>query len=200
MTGAAISHNTYIHRIVRPAVRTLVNTPITPNQVTITRLAGGLAAAGCFAVGATGWGSPLFVIALLLDRADGELARLGGKTSDWGHSFDLISDGVSNTASFVGIGFGLRAGILGSWAVPFGIAAGLAVASILWMTMQIEQRAGQRGAELGGAAGFDPDDAILVLPLAMVLGGGVPLLLAAAIGAPAFAAFYAWYFRHQLFR
>ena len=33
-------------------------------------------------------------------------------------------------------------------------------------------------------AGFDPDDAILIIPLAMVLGAGVPLLVAATVAAP----------------
>jgi hypothetical protein len=41
-------------------------------------------------------------------------------------------------------------------------------------------------------AGFDPDDAMLVVPIAMVLGGGVPLIAAAAIGAPGFALWMAW--------
>ncbi len=185
----------------RIGVRPLAGTRITPNQVTTLRLAGGLAAAAAYAVGTTGWdyaGSALFVVALLLDRADGELARLGGKTSSWGHTYDLIADGVSNAAAFVGIGIGLRDSVLGWWALPTGAAAGGSIAFILWMTIQIEAREGARAAELGGAAGFDPDDAVLMVPLAMALGGGVPLLMVSVIGAPAFAIYFYWRFRHKL--
>lgn len=199
--GPVISHNTYIHRIVRIGVRPLVGTPITPNQITTLRLAGGLAAAAAYAVGSTAWdyaGSALFVVALMLDRADGELARLGGKTSAWGHTYDLVADGISNAAAFVGIGIGLRDSLFGWWALPLGAAAGASIAFILWATMQIEAREGARAAELGGAAGFDPDDAVLMVPLAMALGGGVPLLMVSVIGAPAFAIFFYWRFRAKL--
>ena len=186
--------------MVRPAVRPLIGTGIAPNHLTTVRLAGGLAAAAAFAVGSAAWdyaGSVLFVLALLLDRADGELARLGGKTSAWGHRYDLIADSVSNAAAFIGIGIGLRDSVLGWWALPIGAVAGLSIAAVLWMTMQIEARQGARAAELGGG-GFDADDAVLVVPLAMALGGGVPLIIAAAAGAPAFAVFFYRLFRRKL--
>ncbi len=185
----------------RVGVRPLVGTGITPNHLTTMRLAGGLAAAVAFAVGTPGWdyaGCVLFVVALALDRADGELARLGGKTSDWGHRYDLIADSASNATAFIGIGIGLRDSVLGWWALPLGAAAGVSIALILWMTMQIETREGARAAELSGAAGFDPDDAVLVVPLAVAFGGGVPLVVAAVIGAPAFALFFYWRFRRKL--
>ena len=178
-----------------------MGTGITPNQITTLRLAGGLAAAVAFAVGTPVWdyaGSALFVVALFLDRADGELARLGGKTSSWGHRYDLIADSASNSAAFIGIGIGLRDSVLGWWALPAGIAAGLGVASILWMTIQVEARDGARAAELAGGGGFDPDDAVLVAPIAVALGGGVPLIVVAAICAPAFAVFFYLRFRDRL--
>ncbi|MCH8834893.1 MAG: CDP-alcohol phosphatidyltransferase family protein, partial [Proteobacteria bacterium] len=66
------------------AVRPLVGTAVTPNHLTTLRLATGLAAAGALAVGTSPWqhvGAAIFVVSLVLDRADGELARLAGKTS-----------------------------------------------------------------------------------------------------------------------
>ena len=182
-------------------MRPLAGTRITPNHVTTLRLAGGLAAAAAYAVGTTGWdyaGSALFVVALVLDRADGELARLGGKTSSWGHTYDLIADSISNAAAFIGIGIGLRDSLLGWWALPIGATAGGSIAFILWMTIQIEAREGARAAELGGGAGFDPDDAVLMVPLAMALGGGVPLHVVAVVGTPAFAVYFYWHFRAKL--
>lgn len=39
--------------------------------------------------------------------ADGELARPSGKMSRGRHLYDLIADGTSNAAVFIGIGVGL---------------------------------------------------------------------------------------------
>ena len=199
--SASISHNTLMHRGVRVLVKPLVVTPVTPNHLTTLRLVTGLGAAGAFAVGASPWqyyGAAAFVLSVLLDRADGELARLGGKMSPSGHVYDLVADAVSDILVFVGIGIGLRDSILGLWAVPMDIAGGGSVAIIFWLIMRIEERAGARAAELGGVAGFDPDDAILVVPVAMAAGGAVPLLIAATVGAPAFALYFSWRFRRIL--
>ena len=176
-------------------MRPLVGTPVTPNQITVLRLLTGIGAAAAFAVGETPWqhiGGGIFVLSVLLDRADGELARLGGKTTPWGHTFDLVADGVCDVLAFVGIGIGLQGSMLGWWAVPMGAAAGCAIAAIFWLVMRIEAAEGERAAELPSAAGFDPDDAILLVPVAVWLGGGVPLLIAAAISAPMFAVFFFW--------
>jgi len=198
-TGAVtISHNTWIHRIARiTIVQPLAKTSVTPNQLTTVRLIAGVAAAAALAVGSPFWqqaGAGIFILSMLLDRADGDLARLTGRTSPGGHTYDLIADSLSNALFFAGLGIGLRGGEQGLWAVPLGMLAGGAVAAILWMVMRIEESDGARAAELGGFAGFDPDDAILIAPIAILLGMPEGLLLAAAIGAPAFALFFAWLF------
>ncbi|MGB1547546.1 MAG: CDP-alcohol phosphatidyltransferase family protein [Alphaproteobacteria bacterium] len=172
-----MSHNTWIHRLVRPSARALARTPVTPNQVTAVRLIAGLAAAAAYAVGEP------------LDRADGELARVTGIMTEWGHRFDLVSDAVVNAALFIGIGIGLRASELGPWSIPLGLLAGFSVAMILGLVIQMEAREGKSKPAFAGAGGFDPDDAILAVPIAMWLGWAEPLLIAAAIGAPAFTIF-----------
>lgn len=195
-----MSHNTWLHRLVRMGVLPLANTPVTPNQITTLRLLTGVACAVLFAVGPAWhlYAALLFVVSMLLDRADGVLARITGKTSPWGHSYDLFSDGLSNVLVFIGIGVGLRDGALGLWSIPMGLLAGLAVAMIFWLVIKIERLEGQRAAELGNFAGFDPDDAMLVVPLAVILGWAKALLIAAAIGAPVFAIFMGWHFRSKL--
>ena len=195
-----MSHNTWIHRIVRVGVRPLIATPVSPNHVTSLRLAAGIAAAGLCAVGDPtyrAWGAGLFVISVLLDRADGELARLADKRSPGGHKYDLLADSFCNAIIFVGVGWGLRGGDLGFWAAALGLVAGVAVAAVLLLTLRLEARAGARAGELGGAAGFDPDDAILFVPLLIWLGYSQAMIVAAAIGAPAFALFMALKFRAQ---
>jgi phosphatidylglycerophosphate synthase len=197
-----MSHDTWIHHVARVVVRPLAKTAVTPNQLTTVRLATGVAAAGMLAVGRDPWSdvaAGVFVLAMVLDRADGDLARLTGKTSPFGHAYDLISDTTCNALIFLALGVGLRDGAFGAWAIPMGIAAGLAVAAILWMVVRIEAVAGARAAELGAFAKFDPDDAMLVVPLAVWFGGATILLAAAFVGAPLFAAFFAWKFRAGLF-
>jgi hypothetical protein len=104
----------------------------------------------------------------------------------------LISDALSETLVFIGLGIGLRGSVLGPWAIPMGVAAGLAVALTFWLFLRAGQRAGRDAAATRAAANFDPDDALVIVPLAVVLGASVPLLVAAFVGAPAFAVYSYW--------
>ncbi len=196
-----MSHDTWIHRAARVVARPLARTAATPNQVTTLRLAAGLAAAAALAQGEADWrhwGAGIFVLGLFLDRLDGELARISGKTSPWGHRYDLFSDTLSNVLAFVGLGVGLRAGEFGAWAPAMGAAAGLAIAAILWLVVRMESLHGARAGELGATAGFDPDDGLIGVPVLVWLGLSDWLLAAACFGAPAFAVYMTLKFRGAL--
>jgi len=200
--GRLMSHDTWLHKIARGTiVRPLAETRVTPNHLTSVRLAAGIAAASALAVGTPAWslaGAGLFAVSMLLDRADGDLARLTGRTSPGGHTYDLFADAFCNAIIFVGLGIGLRGSEYGAWAIPMGVLAGLAVATILLMVIRIEKLEGARAAEIGSFYGFDPDDAMLAIPIAVALGWSQPLLVAAAVGAPAFAVFFVFLFRAKL--
>lgn len=189
-----MSHDTWIHRISRVTVaRPLAGTSVTPNHVTTARLATGLAAAAAISIGLPFWrdvGAGLFVLSVVLDRADGELARLTGKTSAAGHRYDLIADAVSNAVIFFGLGVGMRDGGFGLLAIPMGVLAGTGVAAVLALVMRVEAVKGARAGELPGFAGFDVDDLILIVPLALWLDEPDLLLATGAVGAPAFAVIY----------
>lgn len=198
-----MSHNTWIHRIVRVGVRPLVRTPVMPNHITTLRLATGLGATAAYAVGGPEWslwGGVIFVVSVLLDRADGELARLADRRSPGGHRYDLMADSICNAAIFIGIGVGLRHGLLGLWAAALGVAAGLTVAVVLMMVLRLEALDGSRAAELDSAAGFDADDAILLVPVLVWAGLADWMIVGAAVGAPAFALFMYLKFRARLNR
>src|SRR5687767_13705018 len=98
-------------RLARALVRPLRHSRITPNAITTVALALGLLAAWLFALGgsAADLGALLFMLACLFDHADGELARMAGQTSIFGHYYDLIADAIVHAALFVGIGIGLSA-------------------------------------------------------------------------------------------
>lgn len=198
-----MSHNTWIHKVSRVLiVNPLIDTPVRPNHLTIVRLATGLGAFVGFAIGAVPWvqiGAVAFLISMLFDRADGDLARLTGRTSPLGHTLDLIADALCNSLIFVGLGIGLSHGNYGIGAIAMGITAGVAVAAILCMVIRVESFEGARAAELGGIAGFDPDDAMCLVPIAVLFETAEGLLLAAAIGAPCFAMLFLILFRRKLF-
>lgn len=196
-----MTHNTWMHRVVRVGVAPLANTGVTPNHLTTLRLVTGLAATASFAVGTPvwrAWGGGLFVVSMFLDRADGELARLGGKSSAWGHKYDLVSDAVCNALVFLGIGIGLRDGAFGPWAAVMGLVAGAAITAILLLVLRMEEMVGERAAQFQGAAGFDPDDAMLLVPLLVWVGWAEALIVAACLGAPAFALYMYLKLRHRL--
>jgi phosphatidylglycerophosphate synthase len=156
------------------------------------RLATGLGAAVICALGPDTWqhiGAGVFLLSVLMDRADGELARLSGKISEQGHRYDLIADTVCNAAIFLGIGIGLRHDWLGAWSILLGLVAGLAISAIFLTVLDQERQKGLRAAELGSMAGFDPDDGILAVPLFLWLGFAQELIIAGAVGAPLFAGY-----------
>jgi archaetidylinositol phosphate synthase len=182
-----VSHDTWAHRLIVPAVRPLTHTAVTPNQLTAVRLALGVAAAGAFAAGGPAWthlGGGLWIASMLFDRADGILARLTGQHSDWGHKFDLASDFASTVLLFVGIGAGLGAGTLGAWAPAMGVAAGLAIALIFALVYRIEGLLPADRSAVPSAGGFDADDVLLAVGPIAWLGWLQPFLVVAAVGAP----------------
>ena len=193
-----MSHNTWIHKLSRATiVRPLIGTTITPNHLTTLRLGTGLAASSLIASSSKigmDIGAGLFVLSVILDRADGDFARQTNQQTPEGHRYDLISDGVCNTTIFLALGFALRESSYGQLALIMGLMAGLAVACILAIAIHLERHKGPRAGEIDGIFGFDPDDAILFVPVIIWLEWTEQLLLAAAIGAPLFAIWYLIYF------
>lgn len=195
-----MSHNTWVHMIVRPIVRPLANSPVTPNHLTAMRLATAVASSLMLAIGDRYWSNAaglVFLISFFLDRADGELARQSGKSTPWGHRFDLISDNLANILIFVGMGIGMRGSALGPRAIVLGLAAGFAIIGIFWLVNRIERFKGAGAAAFPTTAGFDPDDAMLVVPVALWLNAEQGILIAAAVGAPAFFLWTWWRFRRS---
>jgi archaetidylinositol phosphate synthase len=181
-------------RLARWLVTPLKDTRASPNHLTTIRLAVGLAAAAAFLPGTYGWtniGALLLVLSNFLDHTDGELARISGKTSRIGHIYDLASDAVVTVLLFlaIGIGVGTHSGPLLQLPPAFlGLLAGSAIALIFYLRMRIEASAGKAGSQQGSIAGFETEDVLYLLPLVTVFGGLTNFLLAAAIGAPLFAA------------
>lgn len=193
--------DSWTHKMARVVILPLVNTPVTPNHITTLRLITGLAACAAFAVGERSWdiaGGWLWLLSAFLDRADGELARVSGKTSPWGHKYDMVADIGVTALFFLGAGIGLRVTELGGWAILMGAlgAAGVVAAEIL---AEIIDRDGTDTGEKAypGFWGFDFDDLLYLFAPVVWLGWQMPFVVGAAVGAPAFALLTAYRLRRH---
>ena len=185
-----MSHDTVAHRLVRPLVRPLVGTAIRPNHLTLLRFVTGLAAAAAFAQGSREWvalGAGVFLVSTLLDRADGILARLSGHMSRLGHRLDLIADCSANALAFCGLGWGARAGWLQGRAPVLGALAAVGVVTLFWQINGRGRPALPGAPPRDGRVLFDPDDAILAVPVLLWCTGATPILLLAGSITPVLA-------------
>jgi hypothetical protein len=78
-----------------------------------------------------------------------------------------------------------------------GLIAGVSVAFIFYLIVAIERDLGLGNGTFSAVAGFDPDDSMLIIPIAMGLGYGETLLLAAVILAPLAAVLVYFIFRSR---
>ena len=183
-----MSHDSWTHLLARRAIRPLLGTRITPNHLTTVRLLTGLAACAAIALGTSAgfaWGGGLWLASAFLDRADGELARVGDMMSERGHRFDYYVDNLINALFFLAAGFGVRKGWLGTWAVPLGLIGATSMMTCGWLSELLERRSPPGTRAYSGAGGFDPDDALYLMgPLAW-LGWLAPVVVGATVGATA---------------
>ena len=168
--------------LVRPF---LGSTRVHPNHFTTLRLLIGAAGATAFASGQ--WpnlGAALVVLSNFLDHTDGEFARMSGKTSRFGHFYDLVADGLVTVGLFAGIGIGLAVDDHSALEMVLGMLAGSAVAVIFYLRTQIESVHGKDATRQAQWRGFEAEDVLYLMPLVTLCGGLQWFLYAAAIGAP----------------
>ena len=184
-------------RIAREIAKPLAGAGVHPNAVTTFGLAVGVAAGVLFALGgqaAANWAALLFIVAVLTDHVDGEVARLSGRTSVFGHYYDHIAAGLSYTAMFIGAGIGLGWVAGGGWAVAAGLAAGFSVIAIMFIRLKISVDEGAESIRQPVLLGFEPEDTLYAIgPITWLDGftefdGLLTFILAAGIGAPVYLA------------
>jgi len=119
--------------------------PIHPNFITTLSKIAGIGCVVCFALG-----TPvliiiapiLYILGHILDQAGGELARLPGKSSTFGHYYDHAAGAMGYLSLFIGLGIGLSGEVIGAYAIRFGIPAGVASVLTMGVRMLIEARSG----------------------------------------------------------
>jgi phosphatidylglycerophosphate synthase len=177
-------------RLARKLVEPLRATRVHPNHLTTAALLVGLAAAALFARGtsfAVAVGGVLFVLSSLLDHADGELARLAGKSTAFGRTYDRLSDLAVRLASFCGLGIGASGGWLGVWPAVAGLSAGVALVAIFSMRSALSRRRGSVALQQPSVAGYDLEDVLYVIGPIAWWGLAGPCVILAGIGTPGVA-------------
>lgn len=111
--------------------KTLIHTPVSPNQVSVFAILVGVVAGWFFTRGSYQdalIGAILLQLSASIDCVDGDIARIVFKESALGKWLDIIGDQIVHIAVFAGIGIGLwRAGV-DAPAIPLAISAGVGVA------------------------------------------------------------------------
>jgi archaetidylinositol phosphate synthase len=182
-------------RLARWLVTPLKSTWVTPNHLTTVRLSVGLVAVAAFMPGTYLWSNVaalLLILSNFLDHTDGELARMSGKTSRFGHLYDLASDAVVTILLFVGIGVGVGArygyGIGLMLPTPvIGAIVGGSIALIFYLRLQIEEIGGKAATRQASLGGFETEDILYLIPLVTLCNGLRPFLMVASICAPLYA-------------
>lgn len=189
--------NAYVRRFMRAVLRPLAATGLTPNAITWMRIATGIGACAACAAGTTALNHAaalLWMVSALLDRGDGEFARMTRHCTEGGRLLDYHGDVVINALIFFAIGINLRHGGLGDWSIGIGAVAFAAVAIAGVLAEALELRIGQK--TVPSRHGFDSDDILFVLVPILWLGYLMPLLIGAALGGSV-AVLYIW---HRLSR
>ncbi|MGH8120561.1 MAG: CDP-alcohol phosphatidyltransferase family protein [Gammaproteobacteria bacterium] len=162
----------YDQRLARVLITPFRHTVLHPNHLTTMTLILGQSAAVMFAIDIhLAWcAALLYMLAVFSDHMDGELARMTGKTSSFGHKYDYIVGGINYTSLFIGIGIGLH-DRMGDWAPVLGFAAGLSNPFILYLRMRLERQFGQEAVEHPARAGFEIEDFVyLIGPITWLAG------------------------------
>jgi CDP-diacylglycerol--glycerol-3-phosphate 3-phosphatidyltransferase len=101
------------YRLLQPLVNALVKTGVSPNTITTFGLLLNIVATIIFIAGAelgsrgdleyVGWGGFVILFAGLFDMLDGQVARTGKKSSQFGALYDSVLDRYSELIMFLGI-------------------------------------------------------------------------------------------------
>lgn len=165
-----------IYKIIDPVVHGLVKIGITPNIVTTTGLFFNIVSAGILLYGGiygkkndfsyVGWAGGVILFAGLFDMLDGQVARIGKMSSQYGALYDSVLDRYSELIVFFGISSYL---ITQGYIVGFVIAFIALVGSL--MVSYVRARAEGLGIEC--KVGFMQRPERVVLTAVGALGCGI---------------------------
>jgi phosphatidylglycerophosphate synthase len=179
-------------RLARLLVRPFVGSILKADHITAVRVATGLASCYLLAFSDSEWkgmyaSGALWIISALLDRCDGEFARMTGTVGRVGKIYDFIGDIFINTIIFLAIGIRLAHIHSESYYFWIGLTAatGVAVGAVAAEVNELRMANGRKS--FNGRLGFDFDDLIYLIALFIFFDGLIPLVVSAAIVGPMIA-------------
>jgi len=165
-------------RVLTPPARLFLSWGWSPDVVTWTgTIAAVVTALVCFPQGWLWQGALLLALIVVSDMIDGQMARLGGKTSTWGAFLDSTLDRLADAAVFGGVLLyfaDIRRSML--WA---GVTLAALVAGQVTSYIRARAEALDYDAKVGLAA--RADRLVIVLLGAFLAGLGVPWTLEVAV-------------------
>jgi archaetidylinositol phosphate synthase len=162
----------YVYRPLSvPLASAIARTPITPVQVTWGSAALTFAGAVAFGFQAYVLGAALTLAGVITDCVDGDLARLTGRSSQWGAFLDSVLDRWTDAALILGLGFSDPDG--------YGAVAGLALVGSL-LTSYTRARSQSLGVDCPDGVG-GRDTRVLILVCAGLSGFILSGLVAVAV-------------------
>ena len=196
--------DTYFNRkLSRPLTRWLLQTSLTPNQITILSCVVGLLGALCFFPG--GYWAPLLGALLLqcsvvLDCCDGEVARVKLLESPFGDVLDIVCDTVVTIAIFVGMGVAVWKDGASAHALPLAgmlVLGGCLAFPLVTLAEKTEAMGDRRGGWEDGLmkrliASLTTRDVSVVILASALTGKLLWFLWGAAIGAQVFWLLLLW--------
>jgi phosphatidylglycerophosphate synthase len=183
----------------------LLQTPLTPNGVTVLAafvglLSGAVFAWGGYAAGVAG--ALLFQLSAILDCCDGEVARLKFMESPFGEQLDVALDNVVHVGLYAGMGWaayqsgwGLVALALGGLAIVGNVAAFAVVQRVFRVREKLDAPRRRRVEAILDRL-VSRDFSVLILALAL-FGHVEWFLMLAAVGSNIFWPTLAWQLRAQ---
>jgi phosphatidylglycerophosphate synthase len=179
----------YDARLAEYVVRPLVNSPISPNMLTVFGMLVGLTSCWLFSRGdpvLANWGGLCFMFGVFMDHVDGAHARSSGKTSTFGHYLDHIGAATTYCAGFIGIGLGAGSELTGGWGPWLGLITAISITIIFSVRLRTEIQHGAEAVEQTPLAGFEVEDILYLVGPVAWLGWLDGFILAAGIGTPIF--------------
>jgi CDP-diacylglycerol---glycerol-3-phosphate 3-phosphatidyltransferase len=163
-----------------PIARLLVRRGISPDVVTIFGTLGvAISALICFPQGWLWQGVLLVTIFVISDMIDGLMAKITGKTSNWGAFLDSTSDRLGDAAVFGGIL------LYFVYREDSTLWAAIALAGLVFgqWTSYVKARAESLGFVCRGGLAARADRLVIILVGAFLAGLGVPYVLQVAVAA-----------------
>lgn len=182
-------------RIAHYLILPLRETPVTPNHLTSLGLISGIVGGIFFSCGTpacVNWAALLFIISSLMDHCDGELARMTGKSTQFGLYYDHLASAANFIAFFVGAGVGLRHGNLGHFSLILGIIAATMMIIIFALRMVREYKYGKESITQLNYGGFEIEDYFYLVGPFTWLGLLLPFFALTSIGLTFYVLWELW--------